>query len=111
MVGADSQFHARQAAEKVKVDYTALEPVTDPFAALEPGAPQVHPPGNLFVHENLLDSTAFSRGDVEAGVAASTHIIEQTFATQPGETAFLEPEASLALPTGVGIKDLSQAHG
>ena len=47
MVVADTAFHARQAADKVKVDYTVLEPVTDPFAAMEPGAPQVHPPGNL----------------------------------------------------------------
>src|SRR5260370_12288674 len=110
MVGADSQFHARQAAEKVKVDYTALEPVTDPFAALEPGAPQVHPPGNLFVHENLLDSTAFSRGDVEAGVAASTHIIEQTFATHPVEPALLQPEAALAPSQRGGRKNVSHGH-
>jgi selenium-dependent xanthine dehydrogenase len=111
MVVADTQFHARLAAEKVKVDYEVLEPVTDPFAALEPGAPQVHPPGNLFVHENLLDSTVFSRGNVESGFAASTHIIEQTFATQPVEPAFLEPEACLALPQGDGIKVFSQSQG
>src|SRR3984893_13390601 len=79
MVVADTAFHARQAADKVKVDYIVLEPVTDPFAAMEPGAPQVHPPGNLWVHDNVLDTTAFSRGDVEAGFAASTHLIEQTF--------------------------------
>ena len=111
MVVADTQFHARQAADKVKVDYTVLEPVTDAFAALEPGAPQVHPAGNLFVHDNLLDSTAFSRGDVEAGFAASAHIIEQTFATQPVEPAFLEPEACLALPQGDGIRVFSQSQG
>src|SRR5712692_3542525 len=111
MVVADTQFHARLAADKVKVDYEVLEPVTDAFAALEPGAPQVHPPGNLFVHENLLDSTAFSRGDVQSGFAASTHIIEQTFATQPVEPAFLEPEACLALPQGDGIKVFSQSQG
>ena len=111
MVVADTQFHARRAAEKVKVDYEVLEPVTDPFAALEPGAPQVHPPGNLWVHENLLDRTSFSRGDVEAGFAASAHIVEQTFATQPIEPAFLEPEACLALPQGDGIKVHSQSQG
>jgi len=111
MVVTDTQFHARQAADKVKVDYTVLEPLTDPFAALELSAPQVHPAGNLFVHENLLDSTTFSRGDVEAGFAASTHIIEQTFATQPIEPAFLEPEACLALPQGDGIKVFSQSQG
>jgi CO/xanthine dehydrogenase Mo-binding subunit/aerobic-type carbon monoxide dehydrogenase small subunit (CoxS/CutS family) len=111
MVVADTQFHARQAADRVMVDYTVLEPVTDPFAALELGSPQVHPEGNLFVHDNLLDSTAFSRGDVEAGFAASAHIIEQTFATQPIEPAFLEPEACLAIPSEDGIKVFSQSQG
>src|SRR5216684_2259870 len=71
LVVADTMFHARRAAEKVTVDYEAYEPVTDPFAALEPDAPQVHPPGNLFVHANLLDSTAFLRGDVDAALASS----------------------------------------
>ena len=42
MVVADTQFHARQAAAKITVDYEVLEPITDPFTALEPGAPQVH---------------------------------------------------------------------
>src|ERR1700724_3108815 len=40
LVVADTPFHARQAAQKVDVDYDVLTPVTDPFAALEPGAPQ-----------------------------------------------------------------------
>ena len=30
MVVADTQFHARQAAAKIKVDYEVLEPITDP---------------------------------------------------------------------------------
>lgn len=111
MVVADTTFHARQAADKVKVNYTVLEPVTDPFVAIEPGAPQVHAPGNLHVHENLFDRTAFSRGDVDAAFAASTHVIEQTFATQPIEPAFLEPEACLALPQENGIKVWSQSQG
>ena len=42
MVVADTQFHARQAAAKVRVDYEVLEPLTDPFEALKPGAPLVH---------------------------------------------------------------------
>src|SRR5216684_1223484 len=111
LVVADTMFHARRAAEKVKVDYQAYEPVTDPFAALEPGAPQVHPPGNLFVHENLLDSTAFSGGDVDAALASAAHVIERTFSTQPIDPAFLEPEASLALPQGKGVKIYSPSQG
>ena len=112
LVVADTPYHARQAAQKVEVDYEVLTPVTDPFAALEPGAPQVHPPGNLYVHPNLLDATAFARGDVDAALAGATHIIEKTFATQAVEPAFLEPEACLAVPNDDGsIKVFSQSQG
>jgi CO/xanthine dehydrogenase Mo-binding subunit/aerobic-type carbon monoxide dehydrogenase small subunit (CoxS/CutS family) len=111
LVVADTAFHARQAAGKIRVDYEVYEPVTDPFAALDPAAPQVHAPGNLHVHPNLLDTTAFSRGDVDAALAASTHVIDQTFRTQPVEPAFLEPEACLAIPQGKGLKVFSQSQG
>jgi len=111
LVVADTAFHARQAAEKVKIDYEVLEPVTDPFTALQPGAPQVHAPGNLHVHPNLLETTAFSRGDVDNALASSVHIIEHTFRTQPVDPAFLEPEACLALPQGKGVKVYSQSQG
>jgi CO/xanthine dehydrogenase Mo-binding subunit/aerobic-type carbon monoxide dehydrogenase small subunit (CoxS/CutS family) len=111
LVVADTAFHARQAAAKIRVDYEVYQPVTDPFAAMSPEAPQVHAPGNLHVHPNLLDTTAFSRGDVDAALASSAHIIEQTFRTQPVEPAFLEPEACLAIPQGQGLKVFSQSQG
>jgi len=111
LVVADTAFHARQAADRVRVDYEVYQPVTDPFAALLPDSPQVHAPGNLHVHPNLLDTTAFSRGDVDAALAQATHIIEQTFSTQPVEPAFLEPEACLAIPQGKGLKVYSQSQG
>ena len=73
MVVADTQFHARQAAAKVRIDYEVLEPLTDPFEALKPGAPLVHPaetfaprPSNV-----LQPTTAFSRGDVDAALATA----------------------------------------
>jgi selenium-dependent xanthine dehydrogenase len=111
LVVADTMFHARQAAEKVDVEYEVYPPVTDPFEALEPDAPQVHAPGNLHVHPNLLETTAFSRGDVDEALARSTHVIQRTFATQPVDPAFLEPEACLALPQGKGVKVYSQSQG
>jgi selenium-dependent xanthine dehydrogenase len=111
LVVADTSLHARAAAKQVKVDYDVYPPVTDPFAALEPDAPQVHAPGNLHVHPNLLETTAFSRGDVDAALAQSAHVIEQTFRTQAIDPAFLEPEACLALPQGNGIKVFSQSQG
>jgi xanthine dehydrogenase molybdenum-binding subunit len=111
LVVADSAFHARQAADQVNVDYEVLPPVTDPFAALQPDAPQVHAAGNLHVSPNLIDTTAFSRGDVDSAFATAAHVVEETFSTQPIEIAFLEPEACLALPQGKGVKIHTQSQG
>ena len=61
MVVADTQFHARQAAAKVRIDYEVLEPLTDPFEALKPGAPLVHPSDTFAPRESniLQPTTAF----------------------------------------------------
>lgn len=111
MVIADTQFHARQAANQVKVDYEVLAALTDPFEALKPGATQVHPQGNMYAHGNLIDTTAFSRGDAEAAFASAAHVIEATFRTQAIEPAFFEPEACLVLPQGKGVKVHTQSQG
>jgi len=123
MVVAHTQFHARQAAAKVKVDYEVLEPITDPFKALEPGAPRVHSDDTLRPAPNVLDSpTKFGRGDVEAAFATAAHVIDATFQTQAVDIAFLEPESCLAYPmeavegngqgrTANGIKVHSESQG
>ncbi len=105
IVVADTRQHARTAANLVSVEYKVLEPLTSPEAALAPGAPSVHPKGNL------LDVCAFSRGDVDAALAASAHVIEETFTTQRIEHAFLEPESALAIPSPKSIRVLSQGQG
>jgi CO/xanthine dehydrogenase Mo-binding subunit/aerobic-type carbon monoxide dehydrogenase small subunit (CoxS/CutS family) len=113
MVVADTPFHARQAAAKVKIDYEVLEPLTDMFEALEPDAPLVHSaetfaprPSNV-----LQPATAFSRGDVDAALAASAHLIEATFETQPIDIAFLEPESCLVIPRPGGVKVHTESQG
>ena len=106
VVVADSQHHARAAAEAVAVHYEVLEPVTDSETALAPDAPRIHDGGNL------LEVCAFTRGDVERALAASTHVVEATFRTQRIEHAFLEPEACLAVPREEGgFKIYSQGQG
>ncbi len=113
MVVADTQFHARQAAKKVTVDYEVLEPITDPFKALEPGAPLVHSTDTFAPRpSNLLKPvTSFRRGDVDFALGMATHVIQATFKTQPIEIAFLEPEACLAIPQGQGIKVHAESQG
>jgi len=113
MVVADTQFHARQAAAKVRIDYDVLEPLTDPFEAMKPGAPLVHPSDTFAPRPSnvLQPTTAFSRGDVDAALATAAHVIEATFETQPIEIAFLEPEACLAMPSGNGIRVYTDSQG
>jgi CO/xanthine dehydrogenase Mo-binding subunit/aerobic-type carbon monoxide dehydrogenase small subunit (CoxS/CutS family) len=111
MVVADTQHHARQAADQVKVDYQVLAPLTDPFEALEPGAIQVHGPDTLRPADNLVGATAFSRGDVDAALATAAHVIDLVWQTQAVDPAFLEPEACLALPRGNGVKIHTESQG
>src|SRR5256712_10790559 len=113
MVVADTQFHARQAAAEVKVDYEVLEPITDPFKALKPDASRVHSAGTFAPRpSNVLQPiTAFSRGDVDAALATAAHVIEATFQTQPIEIAFLEPEACLVEPQGSGVRAHTNTQG
>jgi xanthine dehydrogenase molybdenum-binding subunit len=78
LVAADSRAAARAAAALIEVDYEVLDPVTDPSAATEPGAPQLHPhaPGNV------LSVSTVKRGDADAALAASAHVVTDTFRTQ-----------------------------
>ena len=113
MVVADTQFHARQAAKQVKVDYEVLEPITDPFDALKPGSQLVHQEGTFAPRpSNLLQPvTAFTRGDVDAALASAAQVIDATFHTQPVDIAFLEPEACLVIPQGKGVKVHTDSQG
>ena len=95
-VVADSQPLARRAASRIRIEYEVLEPVTDPHAALAEGAPLVHPQRDT----NLLSKSVLQRGDIEAAFAASAHILQDTYRTQPIEHLFLEPEACIAVPEG-----------
>jgi aldehyde oxidoreductase len=47
---------------------------------------------------NVLSRSAYMRGDVDAALAASAHVVHEVFQTQRVEHAFLEPESTLAVP-------------
>jgi aldehyde oxidoreductase len=107
-VAAETRAQARAAAELIEVDYEVLEPVTDPFAALEEGAPRIHPDGNL------LSTSIVRRGDVDAALAQAAHVTTESFTTASIEHAYLEPESSLAVPQdgqGPRMLVLSQGQG
>lgn len=93
LVVADNRATARRAAELVRVDYRPLAAIVDPVAALN------HPENAVWgLDGNLLSRSAYARGDVDAALAASSHVVHEVFQTQRVEHAFLEPESTLAVP-------------
>ncbi len=105
-VAAVDDHTARVAAELIEVEYEVLEPVLDPEAAVADGCHQVNP-----TYDNKLSHTVIRRGDVDAALAASAHVVSGTFQTQRIEHLFLEPECALAEPTDGGIRLYTQGQG
>ena len=108
-VAAESEPVAREAARRIRVEYEVLPPVTDCFAALEPGAPQLTPEGNV------LSVSEVRVGDAEAALEGSAYVARGRYATQTIEHAFMEPEATFAEPWGKdgerGVKVYSCGQG
>ncbi len=94
VVVAATRQQARAAAALVDVDYDVLEPVTDPVRALEPDAPIAV----WGTDSNELSVSEYARGDVDAVLEQSPHVVHEVFQTQRIEQAFLEPESTLAVP-------------
>ncbi|MBI2958689.1 MAG: selenium-dependent xanthine dehydrogenase [Betaproteobacteria bacterium] len=106
-VAADNLHTARAAAALVEIEYEVLPAVLDPFESIKPGSPQVNPK-----HENVLEVTRIDRGDVEAALASSAHVVSGVWRTQRIEHLYLEPDSSLAVPSPDGRLHLySQGQG
>jgi xanthine dehydrogenase D subunit len=97
LVAADHPETALRAAKKIAVDYEVTEPVTDAIAALRPGAPAVHPTGNLVRRLKLRKGAPEVAADV---------VVKGSYQVGMQDQAFLGPEAGLAVPDGQGGIDL-----
>jgi aldehyde oxidoreductase len=98
IVVAESREIARAAAKLVVVDYRPLRPITDPVAAITDDENAV-----WGLEGNVLSRSAYRRGDVDAALASSAHIVHEVFQTQRVEHAFLEPESTLAVAREDGV--------
>ncbi len=100
-VAAETEEAAEQALDLIEVEYKEMEPLLDPFEALKPSAPILHPnllsyrglpvpvekPGNVFAY------LRWGKGDIEAGFKQADLIVENTFRTQVTHQSYLEPHA------------------
>ena len=98
---------ARAAQPLVDVEYEVMDPVTDPYEAMDPHAPHVHDGGNI------LAKCEFKRGNAWDALRSSAHVVSHRFTTQRIEHAFLEPEAAIAMPhpDHEGVRVWSQSQG
>jgi len=98
VVAAETRDIALEARDLIEVTSEELVPVTDLVAASEDPA-------------NLLKSCNVVKGDVDKALESCAHVVSETFQTQVIDQAFLEPEATLVVPTidgGVHIYSCGQ---
>ena len=92
MVVASDVQTAREAADLIEVEYRVHTPISDPEQALS------SEDAVWGLDGNLLSRSVYKRGDVEAALGGSPHIVHEVFRTQRVEHAFLEPESTVAVP-------------
>jgi xanthine dehydrogenase molybdenum-binding subunit len=93
VVVARDVLSAREAAELVDVTYDVLTPFADTESALASNEDAV-----WGLDGNVLSTSTYARGDVEAAFASAPHVVHNVFETQRVEHAFLEPESTVAVP-------------
>jgi aerobic carbon-monoxide dehydrogenase large subunit len=92
IVVAESRRVAEDAARLVEIAYEALPAVTDPHAAVAPGAPKVR----LCCPDNLVARTAIAYGDTDAAFAGAAQKISERFRLHKGGGHAIEPRGVLA---------------
>jgi carbon-monoxide dehydrogenase large subunit len=93
-VVAESDYAAHDGVDAVPVDWQPLPAVTDVFAAMAEGAPQLHAdaPRNV-EHENQI-----KKGDPDAVFARARRVVKQRMVSQRLCGVAMEPRACVAAP-------------
>ena len=97
IVAADTAEEARAALRAIRVRYDVLDPITDPVAALQPGATRLHERGNV------IEDVLVEHGDPDAKADV---VVESEYELGMQDQAALGPEAGLAIPRQDGGVEL-----
>ena len=102
-VAAESLEAAEEALLLIDVEYEVTPPVIDPFDAMQPTAPTIHP--ELTSYEglpqppsevnNVLAHNIWAKGDIDQGFAESDLVFEHTFNLQLAHQGYIEPHACM----------------
>lgn len=117
---------AQDAADLVVIDYEPLETVSDPLAAMLPGAPPVHPhlshetaDAEAGMHAavaqsedaaaekedlsvNVVSHPRFKRGNVDEGFREADAVVEETYYTSVVHQSYMEPQTVAAAVDPLG---------
>lgn len=91
MVVAETREIARAASELIRIEYSVLPVFTNPIKAIDSKEDAV-----WGLDGNVLSTSSYKRGNVEAAWEECDYIVSETFQTQRVDHAFLEPESTLA---------------
>ena len=95
LVAANDRYLARDAAERIKIDYESLPVVTDPVAAVEEGANLVHE--HLGTNAPMQVPLGSSAEEMEAAKAKAHAVVSQNYHIQRITAAPMEGRAVLAV--------------
>lgn len=98
VVVAHDRTSAIRAVGLLRVEYRVHKPKTDPIRVVVDEEDAV-----WGLKGNVLSTSSYQRGEVDAAIETSAHVVKETFQTQRVEHAFLEPESTLAVPTDDGL--------
>ena len=95
VVAADDLDTAQDALRLIDVQYEVLPALIDMEQASRPGAPQIHPSGNVLKSDGK-EGELYSRGDVQRGFKQADVIVEGTFTTSTQLHNSFETHGSVA---------------
>ncbi|HEX9990254.1 MAG TPA: xanthine dehydrogenase family protein molybdopterin-binding subunit [Chloroflexia bacterium] len=99
-VVADDLDTARDALRLIEVEYETLHFVVDLEEALKPGAPQIHPDGNVLKEKDGSEGELYTRGDIDKGFKSADVIVEATYRTPTALHNSFETHGSVAMWEG-----------
>jgi CO/xanthine dehydrogenase Mo-binding subunit len=94
LVVAKDEETAWRGSDELKVEYEVLPGTFDPRDALDKDL-KIHD------HGNIAGDVKVRKGDVEEAFSHCDVIVERTYRAGSQDHAYLEPEAALAIPTGL----------
>jgi len=94
LIVARDERSAWEGADHLQVEYEELPPIFDPREALKSSI-------RIHEHSNIAAEAKIRKGNVEEAFRHCDVIVERTYQAGSQDHAYIEPEAAVAIPTGM----------